>query len=303
MPAAALVLPAGRNSTRPLVDRARFGAWAATSGQVVPDHVALEELVRAPLPVFSWFQPLADPWDGETTRQIAALDTGDTYDCMVCWEAWGVRLSDVAAGGWDQQIAAYMTAAGAYPGQVLIRLFHEPNGTWYPWALANENRLVNSADEWRAAWRRVVRVAREQHADNVQFVFCPNTDDVGGIAAEEYWPGHEWVDVIGVDGYNWGWSDDGVPEKTAEEIIAPMYQRLTALHPTAEFMVGEIGCVPHAQKGAWFRALYQTPRFSRLTRVAFFHEDKEEDWRLDSDRSSLEVHRTYLRRADAADIV
>jgi beta-mannanase len=131
-------------------------------------------------------------------------------------------------------------------------------------------------------------------AGNVFFMFCPNHIDIGRYSAEDYWPGRDWVDVIGVDGYNQKWTADGKPQHRAEDIIAPMYRRLTALHPTAEFMVGEIGSAAHPNKSVWQEALYTSTRFPRLTQIAFFHERKSEDWRLDSDPDTLRINRQYL---------
>ena len=73
-----------------------------------------------------------------------------------------------------------------------------------------------------------------------------------------------------------------------------MYLRLGTLHSTADFMVGEIGSAPHANKAAWHRELYTSRRFPRLTQVAFFHERKEFDWRLTTDDATLAVNRGYL---------
>jgi beta-mannanase len=169
------------------------------------------------------------------------------------------------------------------------------NGDWYPWAVASKDRLVASVDQWRQAWRHVVDIARSRKATNVRFMFCPNTNDVGEYPAERYWPGPEYVDVIGVDGYNWGWNADGSPFTTAEQLIAPMYSLLTGLHPAAEFMVGEIGCAAHENKADWHVALFASKRFPRLSTIAFFHEKKEHDWRLNSDPRTLTVVRENVR--------
>lgn len=279
-----------------LATRCRFGAWSALGGTPVEDHRALEARLGAPLPVFSWFSALHD-WDHRTAGGIAAFDPADPYDCMVCLEPWDTRLADVVSGARDEYFRRWVDGARAYPGRVLVRLMHEANGNWYPWSVAHDGDAVTGPEQWQEAWRRVVGIARGQGATNVAFVFCPNTNDVGGVPAEAYWPGAEWVDVVGVDGYNWGWDATGRPQVTAEQVIGPMYRRLTALHPTAEFVVGEIGCAAGPGKAAWHEALYRSRRFPRLTRVAYFHEAKEQDWRLDSDEATLRVHRRYLARA------
>jgi len=292
--ALAAVLVDRRPDTTDLVTRCQFGAWSKRGTDVVQDHLDLEARLGVRLPVFSWFQ--RGGWDGDTAGRIAALAPEDPDDCLVAWEAWDLPFADVLSGARDDFFHAWCAGAAGYPGRVIVRLFHEPNGNWYPWAVASGSGAVTSPEQWRHAWQRVVGIARGTEA-NVEFLFCPNSADVGGIPAEEYWPGAEWVDLIGVDGYNWGWHADGSPYTTAEQVIGPMYDRLTALHRTAEFMVGEIGCAAHENKSSWYEGLFTSPKFPRLTQVAFFDEAKEQDWRLDSDGATLDVVRRQLARA------
>ncbi|MGY2078738.1 hypothetical protein [Modestobacter sp. SYSU DS0657] len=58
-----------------------------------------------------------------------------------------------------------------------------------------------------------------------------------------------------------------------------------------------VGCAAGPGKARWLEQLHTSPDYPRLTQVALFHEDKEEDWRLDSDPASLRVSRRYLSRA------
>jgi hypothetical protein len=304
--AAAVGVPAYRALTRPpapaplepLISRCRFGAWAA-GGDLAADHHALEQLVGARLPLVSSYSDWSSDWDAATGSAVAALgsEAGGADDWMISWEPVGVRLSDVLDGRHDPYLTAFVEGAATYPGRVILRLFPEMNGRWQQWSVDGEGGLVAGAEEWTRAWRHVVDLARGQKAANVAFMFCANTIDDGTLAMEDYWPGAEWVDVIGVDGYNWEWNADGAPLLTAEQVIEPMYTRLTALHPSAAFMVGEISCAPGPGKAAWFEALYTSRAFPRLVSVAFFHEAKERDWRLDSDPATLAVNRTYLARA------
>lgn len=282
-----------RPTTGPIANRVRFGAWAKDGHGLVDDHVQLEGLLYTKLPVFSWFQSFG-AWDDTTANRIAAIRPEQPYDSMLCWEAFGVPFENINRGLLDRYFSDYFIAAKRYPGRVIIRLFHESNGNWYPWAAGSKNATVKNPTEWKRAWRRIVAIARRVEARNVFFMFCPNHQDIGKYSAEDYWPGREHVDVIGVDGYNQEWRADGKPRHAAEDIIAPMYRRLTRLHPTAEFMVGEIGSAPHRNKAAWHEALYRSTRFPRLTQIAFFHESKGENWRLDSDPDTLRINRQYL---------
>jgi mannan endo-1,4-beta-mannosidase len=276
-----------------LATRARFGSWARADSGLIQDHLDLERLVRTKLPVFSWFQNFS-AWQHGLTDKIAAIDPAEPYDCMICWEPFGIPFSEILSGVKDDYFREYFDGAKKYPGRVIIRLFHEPNGNWYPWSVASRRDGATSTEQWKRAWTRIVWIARNRGADNVRFMFCANQSDVGGIPIEDYWPGAEWVDIIGVDGYNWGWNLDGTPFQTAEDLIAPMYDRLTRLHQTAEFMVGEISSAAHPNKALWFKGLYKSRNFARLTQVVLFNENKEQDWRLNSDAETLRVSRRYL---------
>ncbi len=280
-----------------LARRCRFGAYSSTGGDLIRDHRSLEELVGALLPVFSWFKDWGSGWDAELAGAMAG--GGHPYDCLMAWEAWDVAFDDILSGQRDAFLAGFFDGARAYPGRVIIRLFHEMNGDWYPWAVVHDGAAVADVGQFQQAWRHIVDVARDRGANNVQFMFCVNNEDVGSVPMEKYWPGVDYVDIVGVDGYNWGWTREGQPEQSAEDIIDPMYRRLTALHPDAEFMVGELGCAPHVNKSRWFEDLYRSSRFPRLTAIAFFNESKERDWRLNSDAATLQVNRRYLSQGES----
>ena len=97
----------------------------------------------------------------------------------------------------------------------------------------------------------------------------PVTTDVRTL-----WPGPGYVDVLGIDGYNWG----GGPQGTwisFKRIFRPMYRILTGLHPTAPVWICETAAKePRAGDGAprlatrskagWIRAAFSSRAFPRL---------------------------------------
>lgn len=123
---------------------------------------------------------------------------------MICWEPYAVRFADIIDGVRDDYLISYFTAAKQYPGRVILRLFHESNGNWYPWSPTGPERLVSDTRQWQDAWRHIIALSRKSGATNVKFMFCPNSTDVDAPPAEALWPGAEWVDIIGLDGYNDG---------------------------------------------------------------------------------------------------
>jgi endoglucanase len=261
---------------------------------VVAAHHTLEQVVGARLPIVSLYADWHTPWPAAVSRGLAG------HDLLISWEPVGVDFAELLDGAWDASLTAFLEAAAGHAGQVILRPFAEMNGPWQTWSVDHEGGAVRDVEQWQAAWRHVVGLARSVGSGSrCSMLFCANTTDEGPTPVEQYWPGTEWVDAVGIDGFNWGWSADGRPLAGAEQVIGPMYDRLGRLHPTAEFVVAELGCAPAppqapSAQANWFAELYASRAFPRVRRVVFFHEDKECDWRLDSDPVTLAVHRASL---------
>lgn len=275
-----------------------FGAYA--DDEPWPDvsaHYALERKVGR-LPTMSWFQDWGTGW--LATAASAAQAT--RHNILIAWDPSqsGVPLSfaDIAAGRYDDYLVKYFRGARTFRGQVVLRPFWEMNGNYSSYSVAapSDGRAVASTSEWIAVWRHLVTLQRRVGGANVHFMFCANGSDVGGTPVEQYWPGAAYVDRLGLDTYN-----GGTPWQPAHGLIAPMYDRLAALHPTAPISVAEIGCAESSsdpgRKAAWLRNLFTDGGFPRLNGLCFFDADKEHDWRLDSSSQALAVSRSYLASA------
>lgn len=292
----------GGTAAPPLSRSAEFGAWTAGADPVAA-HEDLERALGASIRLVSLYADWHTPWPAEVSARLPG------HDLVISWEPVDVDFADLLDGAWDDYLTDFLEQAARHRGQVLLRPFAEMNGPWQTWSVDHEDGGVRDVEQWQAAWRHLVTLARGSRApasesrqaesSRPRFLFCANTTDEGPTPVERYWPGADWVDAIGVDGFNWDWAEDGTPLATAEQVIAPMYARLGRLHPSAPFVVAELGCAP-APSGApgaqadWFAALYATQAFPRANRVVLFHEDKERDWRLDSDPATLAVHRDAL---------
>lgn len=114
--------------------------------------------------------------------------------------SWDLRLADgaVAAGARDGYLRAQADAVRRFGKPVFVRLDWEMNGTWYPqWNLPGV-----SPSAYIVAWRHVYDIFQSEGAANAAFVWCPNTWRGPGDADVSAWyPGDEYVDWVGVDGY------------------------------------------------------------------------------------------------------
>jgi hypothetical protein len=268
-----------------LLERAIFGAFAAN--EPWPDlsaHYALEKELASPLKIMSWFLALDGGWPATQAAQAATSG----HDLLVCLQPSTssripVKYADILAGLWARRLDRFFLAAASYPGKVTIRFAHEMNLQQMPQSIVNANPCTTSLNEWLDTWRYMVERQRAVGGANISWQWCVSGIDMGGVPAESYWPGADYVDCLGMDAYN-GFG----PYTTPYKLLAPMYKRLTSLHPTAPVWLSEVGCREARigetwDKAGWLHDLLQLYQFPRMEAVIFFNSNKEHDWRLTTD--------------------
>jgi hypothetical protein len=180
----------------------------------------------------------------------------------------------------------------------MIRFAYEMNlspGAGIPWGGGQGAVAGNTAADYVAAWRHVVSIYRADGATNAEFVWAPNIDD-GGIPFTQYFPGDEWVNEVGLDGYNWGSAFESTGHKwlSLGDTFASSYATLTQLSSKPVIFTETASAEIGGDKAAWIRRgfLNELPqRFPRVTGVIWFDVQKESDWRVDSSQAALEAFR------------
>lgn len=210
----------------------------------------------------------------------------------IVWEPWKYvsadaeySLQNITSGNFDAYITAWATAAKNYRYPIFLRFAHEMNGDWYPWCGAKNS---NDVSKYIAAWKHVYDIFKGLGADNVTWVWCPNADSVPSQvwnSADNYYPGDQYVDWIGIDGYNWGTSRAGSSWQTFDQIFTTVYSSLTASHPSKPFMLGEFACSevggskPDWTTDAFGRIKTNYPAFKAFN---WFNQNKETNWYIES---------------------
>jgi hypothetical protein len=113
-------------------------------------------------------------------------------------------LRRILAGDFDSRVEAWARLLAQWGRPLILRTGHEMNSSYYPWSIGVNG---NTAEESAAAWRRIRELFHRAGADNVDFLWAvdANPDRVGDLAAA--YPGGDAVDILGLDGYNWGHGD------------------------------------------------------------------------------------------------
>jgi hypothetical protein len=303
------VVMAGAGSpVEPVLSRrgVQFGAYVPPAPWAGMEPVTtLEAALGRRLDIVHFFQAWGSDWGAFNADWLHAA-TGHGRTALVTWEPWApgppdgsnadqpdYRLGRIAAGAFEPYVRQWARGLRDFGAPVYLRPMHEMNGTWYPWAGAVNG---NTAQDYIAAWRYLHGVFVEEGALNVRWVWSPLSDDVpAGNRFEQYWPGGDYVDVVALDGYNWGAE---VPEyggwRTFDELFAGAYDRVTALG-NQPVWIAEVGSDDvGGSKAAWVADMLASDRYPRLEAIVWFHEDKERDWRMTSSQDVVEAFRQAL---------
>lgn len=278
-------------------------------GEALPDEPAIHALearlqVRCTVVSFYWSWGLgrsAEPID--VARAVARAGRIP----LLTWEPWRLpapgedpardpafALSRIIAGEHDAYVDWFAGQLASVPGPVWLRPMHEMNGNWYPWCgTTNGNR----PEELGPAWRHLRRLFARRGAFNVRWMWSPYALSVPTTpenAIGRYYPGDGHVDLLGLDGYNWGTSRPWSRWQTFDELFRSAYRLLRTLSPRP-IVIAEVGCADAGgDKARWLRdARAAVARdYSSIRGVVWFNVDKECDWRVDSSPESLAAFRS-----------
>jgi hypothetical protein len=291
-------------------DRCLLGALANNDfPEATPDSIN-PLFSTSKLTYVNWFASYADSGtiaNNMTHSEVSSLlDRG--YTPVITWEMMYAsyprldsvqpRLDQILDGSFDAYIDAFADHIKSYEKPVILRIFHEFEGSWYCWSLTQNGMDPN---KYISAWRHVVDRFRARGANNVQWMWCVNSEpqpyvDYNWIVSA--YPGSSYVDIVATDIYNH--PDLGVPPwKSFRYTVAETYYYLTKYFADKPFYICEVASreryagepVTSQSKGEWMCQMSRDLKsyFSKTKALIFFSTTKEHDWRLNSSASALDA--------------
>lgn len=251
-------------------------------------------------------------WSGQTDKAFKMLrpipleDLDDQSRAVPClsWEPMYIRNGQevvidyerIVKGEYDLYLEEFAKQAKLWGKPLLIRFAHEMNLERYHWGTTTKGRYgPRSPEIYQSMFRYVVTYFRTLGVDNVLWVFCPNSESIPHPVrdqalwnqASNYYPGDAYVDVLGMDGYNWGttqtvkkngWQSQWL---TFREIFEPLYRELKALSPHKPIVVCEIASTDQGgDKSAWIKEAWATAKAWEVKGLIWFQLKKEVDWNI-----------------------
>jgi mannan endo-1,4-beta-mannosidase len=194
----------------------------------------------------------------------------------------GASVPAIAAGVYDTYLRNYADEVRDYGHPVVIGFGHEMNAPWYSWGYGH----LSSAT-FVAAWRHLVRLFRQQGADNVTWIWTIQADEPGTGPIASWWPGSKYVTWVGIDGFYYRQSDTfaSVFGRTITQV-----RRVT----TRPVLLSETAVGPGQERFRNIAGLFQGVVASQALGLVWFdvaqdHGPYHQNWRIEDSGSAEEV--------------
>ncbi len=193
-------------------------------------------------------------------------------------------------GKWDDYITSFARSAAAYKGKVIIAPFEEVNGYWTPWSGTG---IFGSHDDYIKTYRYLRTFFK---SDNVSFAWVVNhisLPETESNSISAYYPGSAYVDIIGINGFNFG-----DPWLSFDEIFSAAVKEVSKYKkPIYVFSTGTgENDADSDKKPKWITGFLNSRllKSGAISGWIWFNELKERDWRAWSSDKSLEAFKENL---------
>jgi hypothetical protein len=204
-------------------------------------------------------------------------------------------LQNIIAGYFDEDLRAWCQDARRFGSQLIVEYGTEVNSNSFAWSgIANgagdlagygDPNLPDGPERFQEAYRHIIRICRAAGARNITWVFHADSEDYPREPwnrAENYYPGDEWIDWIGVSVYAAYRPSDAYWNDFRYEMDA-IYARLGVLAPDKPFIVAEFGAPdnnPLGDQAEWALAALTdltSGRYPKLIGFAWWNERWQND--------------------------
>lgn len=179
-----------------------------------------------------------------------------------------------------------------YNAPVFLRFAHEMNGNWYPWTgYQNQKQTTLYIDAWKKVHDAITKYSGNT---KIYWVWSINAEDIPSETWNEpknYYPGDNYVDMIGIDGYNQSnRSFDGIFKKQIKYVRRNFKGKTIFITETAS---GTAGIKRSKWINNFFHKLYRN--YSDIPLFIWFDMNKESDWNLNADGPSIDAFKNGLK--------
>jgi hypothetical protein len=234
-------------------------------------------------------------------------------------------LDNIIQGDFDSDLSAWGHEAVHFGTPLLVEYGTEVNGKWFSWngtwndsmGLDDDGSPISmdGADKFKTAYRHIIQTMKNEGANNIGWVFHVNQQDdpdEDWNRMESYYPGDEYIDLIGVSVYGAQSPNEQVDNKNKSFFrqFDNAYPKLTSISTDKPIALVEFGTAagnPYLNQTKWTNEALKSiinnnGRWPRLIGFAWWNEawpndddpDNDTNMRVQDNRTLAAVFKKWL---------
>lgn len=190
-----------------------------------------------------------------------------------------ISMNAIVSGQYDKYINNYATAVKKFGHPIMLSFGHEMNGNWSSWS-----EPFTKPSDFIAAWRHIHDIFVKDKVKNATWTW--DVSHTGIHQPKLWWPGNQYVDWIGIDGYlRPGQTFAGQYDKQIKylrKMVAPAHKPV---------FISETAVAPGKNQVKQINDLFKGARETRLVALIWFDVNKLAKWQLTSGSPATQAFR------------
>ena len=246
------------------VNNIAFGALPSDGSATSPTYTMskLDGDLGAKICGYGWYsQVTSGNYNGNQLTEVLndVVNSGAVFQPAVMPT---LQLSSFT-GSTASQVAAVLKQFTDKGVEVWLRFGHEMN--YY----LSSGTYHGSASDFINAWK--LMHAAVQGNSLIKMWWSPNVDGTGVQSIDQYWPGPDYVDLVGIDCYPKG----AISSSSFDSCYKSFYSNYATAY-NKPFAIGETGYCGSSGQDSWLSAIMNPPSgYSDYISVSWFEYDKE----------------------------
>lgn len=238
------------------------------------------------------------------TYSLETIEKAHAISCIT-WEPMFLQNSkeeiilkdDIVNGLYNEYLDEFIFQIKSFNKPVIIRFAHEMNLSRYHWGVLKDNYDELSPKVYVEMFRYIFDYFKKNKVKNALFAFCPNVDSVPKSSWNEiknYYPGNNYVDILGMDGYNWGtcaseknlgWVSKW---RSFNDTFKNTYDELRSLSIFKPIIIFETASSNKGgDKSQWLKEALQDAKKLDISALCWFQVNKECNWKITKNQRNI----------------
>jgi len=176
-----------------------------------------------------------------------------------------IDIYEILDGKYDEYLNEYAKDIKALDAPILFRLNNEMNGDWCGYSAYHYSK---DTELYKESWKYIYKIFIDNGVDNVLWVWNPNHKSFPNFNwnnALMYYPGDEYVDIVGLTAYNTGNYYQGEKWSAFDELYEEYYNEYARMFNKPLMITEFASSIFGGDKAKWVEDMFKS--FSKYPRI------------------------------------